>query len=60
MTTQKMQESLEQSDQEISLKKCANCRYYDHWWGSCFNGDSEHRGDIMDGDDICDCWENTT
>lgn len=39
------------------MNKCLNCGYYDGWWGSCFNGESPHRGDIMDGDDVCDCWE---
>ena len=37
--------------------RCRNCKYYEHWVGSCFNSLSEHRGDIIDEDDICDAYE---
>lgn len=36
---------------------CATCRWYAEWEGVCCNGDSEHRADLTEPEDACECWE---
>lgn len=39
-------------------KCCATCKWYEDFQGVCFNGDSEHRADFTDPNDICEEWED--
>lgn len=36
---------------------CATCKWYEDFQGVCFNGDSEHRADFTDPEDVCEEWE---
>lgn len=41
---------------------CKTCKWYYDWFGVCFNGDSEWRGDtpLYPDERACKCWEKKT
>ena len=43
----------------IVIKKriCGTCRWREQFVGTCFNGESPHCADTVEGGDSCDHWE---
>lgn len=44
---------LENTDRRI----CSTCKYWEPFTGACYNGDSQHCADFVDGDCTCADWK---